>query len=167
MWVESYLSDDPFYLRKQASGLLKTVDPDGISEDCTQLIRHWTEQTIEDVLDGCHDGVHASLDGVFFVREHRRIVALPTFLAQPGIYLEDLYVKPDMRGKGVGSALLQRLARIAVESGCGRLEWQALDWNKPSIQFYKNLGAQPLEEWTTYRLTGKALDGLAFRTFGA
>ena len=90
-----------------------------------------------------------------------------TFLAQPGIYLEDLYVKPDVRGKGVGSALLQRLARIAVERGCGRLEWQALDWNKPSVQFYKSLGAEPLEEWTTYRLTGKALDRLAFRAFGA
>jgi RimJ/RimL family protein N-acetyltransferase len=59
------------------------------------------------------------------------------------------------------------LARIAVERGCGRLEWQALDWNKPSIQFYKNLGAEPLEEWTTYRLTGKVLDRLAFRAFGA
>ena len=89
-----------------------------------------------------------------------------TFLAQPGIYLEDLYVKPHVRGKGVGSALLQRLAEIAAERGCVRLEWQALDWNKPSIQFYKNLGAEPLEEWTKYRLTGRALDRLAFRALG-
>ena len=89
-----------------------------------------------------------------------------TFLAQPGIYLEDLYVKPHGRGKGVGSALLQRLAGIAVERGCGRVEWEVLDWNEPSIQFYKNLGAEPLQEWTKYRLTGKALHKLAFRCHG-
>jgi GNAT superfamily N-acetyltransferase len=85
-----------------------------------------------------------------------------TFLAQQGIYLEDLYVKPHVRGKGVGSALLQQLASIAVGRGCGRLEWGALDWNTPSIQFYKNLGAEPLQEWTKYRLTGVALKRLAF-----
>jgi GNAT superfamily N-acetyltransferase len=89
-----------------------------------------------------------------------------TFLAQPGIYLEDLYVKPHMRGKGVGSALLQRLARIAVERGCGRIEWGVLDWNEPSIRFYKNLGAEPLQEWIKYRLTGNALERLAFRGLG-
>jgi GNAT superfamily N-acetyltransferase len=87
-----------------------------------------------------------------------------TFLAQPGIYLEDLYVKPHMRGKGVGSALLQRLARIAVERGCGRIEWGVLDWNESSIRFYKNLGAEPLQEWIKYRLTGKALERLAFQS---
>ncbi len=86
-----------------------------------------------------------------------------TFLAQPGIYLEDLYVRPHARGKGVGSALLQRLAEIAVERGCGRIEWGVLDWNEPSIQFYKRLGAAPLNDWTKYRLTGKALDRLAFK----
>ena len=84
-----------------------------------------------------------------------------TFLARPGIYLEDLYVKPHVRGKGVGSALLQRLAAIAVERGCGRVEWGVLDWNEPSIQFYKKLGAEALSEWTKYRLTGKALERLA------
>jgi GNAT superfamily N-acetyltransferase len=89
-----------------------------------------------------------------------------TFLAQPGVYLEDLYVKPHMRGKGVGSALLQRLARIAVERGCGRIEWGVLDWNEPSIRFYKNLGAEPLQEWIKYRLTGKALERLAFGGIG-
>jgi GNAT superfamily N-acetyltransferase len=87
-----------------------------------------------------------------------------TFLAQPGIYLEDLYVKPHMRGKGVGSALLQRLARIAVERGCGRIEWGVLDWNESSIRLYKNLGAEPLQEWIKYRLTGKALERLAFQS---
>ena len=85
-----------------------------------------------------------------------------TFVAQPGIYLEDLYVQPHIRGKGVGSALLQRVVAIAVERGCGRLEWEVLDWNEPSIQFYKSLGAEPLHDWTKYRLRGKALQTLAF-----
>jgi GNAT superfamily N-acetyltransferase len=89
-----------------------------------------------------------------------------TFLAQPGIYLEDLYVKPHRRGRGVGSALLQRLAEIALERGCGRVEWGVLDWNEPSVKFYENLGAEPLREWTKYRLTGKALERLAFSGLG-
>ena len=84
-----------------------------------------------------------------------------TFLAQPGIYLEDLYVKPHLRGKGAGLALLRRLAEIAVERNCGRVEWEVLDWNEPSIDFYKSLGAIPLDEWTRYRLTGEALTSLA------
>lgn len=84
-----------------------------------------------------------------------------TFLAQPGIYLEDLYVKPNLRGKGIGLALLGRLAEIAVERGCGRMEWGVLNWNEPSIQFYKRLGAEPMHEWTKYRLTGEALEKLA------
>ena len=84
-----------------------------------------------------------------------------TFRAQPGMYLEDLYVKPHVRGKGVGSALLQRVAGLAVERGCGRLEWGVLDWNEPAIRFYTNPGAQPLGEWTKYRLTGGALERLA------
>ena len=84
-----------------------------------------------------------------------------TFLAQPGIYLEDLYVKPHARGKGLGIGLLQELARIAVARGCGRVEWDVLDWNEPSIRFYKKLGAVPLDEWTAYRLTGEAMRNLA------
>jgi GNAT superfamily N-acetyltransferase len=84
-----------------------------------------------------------------------------TFLAQPGIYLEDLYVKPHARGQGIGFALLTHLAKIAAGRGCGRLEWEVLDWNEPSIQFYKKLGAVPMEEWTKYRLTGEALEKLA------
>jgi GNAT superfamily N-acetyltransferase len=86
-----------------------------------------------------------------------------TFLAQPGLYLEDLYVKPHLRGNGIGSALLKHLARIATERGCGRVEWGVLDWNQPSIEFYKKLGAVPMDEWTKYRLTGEALERLAFR----
>ncbi len=84
-----------------------------------------------------------------------------TFLGQPGIYLEDLFVKQEMRGRGVGKALLAHLARLAKERGCGRLEWAVLKWNTPSIDFYKRLGAIPMEEWDVYRLTGNALDRLA------
>jgi GNAT superfamily N-acetyltransferase len=84
-----------------------------------------------------------------------------TFLAQPGLYLEDLYVKPHLRGRGAGLALLRRLAQIATERNCGRVEWEVLDWNEPSIGFYKSLGAVPLDEWTRYRLTGEALNRLA------
>ncbi len=84
-----------------------------------------------------------------------------TFLGRAGLYLEDLYVLPEYRGKGYGKALFRRLATVAVERGCGRMEWWCLDWNTPSIGFYKALGAQAMEEWTVYRLTGKALDDLA------
>ncbi len=84
-----------------------------------------------------------------------------TFIARPGIYLEDLFVDPAQRGKGYGKALLKRLAEIAVERGCGRLEWSVLDWNQPSIDFYVSLGARPMEEWTIYRLDGDSLTALA------
>jgi GNAT superfamily N-acetyltransferase len=84
-----------------------------------------------------------------------------TFLAAPGIYLEDLYVKPHLRGKGIGLGLLKHVAQIAVERGCGRLEWGVLDWNEPAIRFYKRLGAVPTDEWTKYRLSGDALTNVA------
>ena len=84
-----------------------------------------------------------------------------TFLAKPGLYLEDLFVKPHARGLGAGAALLGELARIAKCRGCGRVEWAVLDWNAPSIAFYRKLGAVPMDEWTTFRLTGDALDRLA------
>ncbi len=84
-----------------------------------------------------------------------------TWLAKPGIWLEDLFVRPEARGQGLGKALLVDLARIAVARGCGRVEWSVLDWNEPSIGFYKSLGAVPMSEWTTHRLTGPALQTLA------
>jgi GNAT superfamily N-acetyltransferase len=84
-----------------------------------------------------------------------------TFLGRPGIYLEDLFVEPEHRGKGHGKALLLALARLAVERGCGRLEWAVLNWNEPAIQFYRRLGAEPMNEWTVYRLTGNALQKAA------
>jgi GNAT superfamily N-acetyltransferase len=80
-----------------------------------------------------------------------------TFLAKPGIYLEDIYVQPHHRRKGIGKAMLKRLAKVALERGYGRVEWSVLDWNTPSINFYKSLGAVPMEEWTMFRLTGDAL----------
>ncbi len=84
-----------------------------------------------------------------------------TFLGRAGLYLEDLYVKPEYRGKGYGKAILKKLAAIAVERGCGRLEWWCLDWNQPSIDFYRSLGAEPMSDWTVYRVTGDTLKQLA------
>ena len=84
-----------------------------------------------------------------------------TFLGQRGLYLEDLFVKPSFRGHGVGRRLLQHLAHLAVERGCGRFEWWVLDWNAPAIRFYEGLGARPMSEWTVYRLTGDALANVA------
>lgn len=84
-----------------------------------------------------------------------------TFLGIPGIYLEDLYVKPEMRGKGIGKNILSFLAKLCTERNCGRLEWSCLNWNEPSIKFYKNMGAIPMDEWTVYRMHGEALSNLA------
>lgn len=84
-----------------------------------------------------------------------------TFLGRPGLYLEDLYVRPEHQRAGIGKALLRHLARLAKERGCGRLEWWVLDWNEPAIRFYKSLGATPMDDWTVYRLAGEKLDELA------
>ncbi len=84
-----------------------------------------------------------------------------TFVGKRGIYLEDIYVEPEYRGRGIGSALLKRLARIAKEQDCGRMEWSVLTWNQPSIDFYHRLGAVTLEDWRTFRLHGEALERLA------
>lgn len=84
-----------------------------------------------------------------------------TFLGKPGIYLEDLFVKPQFRGKGIGKLLLAYLGKLAVERECGRIEWSVLDWNEPSINFYKSFGAKPMDEWTVFRVTGNAIENLA------
>ena len=89
-----------------------------------------------------------------------------TFLGRAGIYLEDLFVRPEARGRGAGKALLRELARLALERGCGRLEWACLDWNAPSIAFYRARGAVPMEDWTTYRLTGESLRRMAVEQTG-
>src|SRR3954470_20536602 len=87
-----------------------------------------------------------------------------TFLGRPGIYLEDLYVRPEFRGRGIGRGMLVYLARLAKGGNCGRLECSVLDWNEPAIGLYKSIGATPMDEWTVYRLNGKALDELALRS---
>ena len=84
-----------------------------------------------------------------------------TFLGKPGLYLEDLFVQPEWRGRGFGRRVLAHLARLAVERGCGRMEWSVLDWNEPAIGFYRSLGARPMDEWTVFRLTGDGLKDLA------
>ena len=104
---------------------------------------------------------------VIFAVENRKEVGFAlffhnfsTFLGRAGIYLEDLYVKPEYRGKGYGKAILKKLASVAVERDCGRLEWWCLDWNKPSIDFYLSLGAEPMSDWTVYRIAGDTLKQL-------
>ena len=90
-----------------------------------------------------------------------------TFLGKPGLYLEDLFVVPEMRGRGFGRAMLVELARIARQRNCGRFEWAVLDWNEPAIEFYKKLGAVPMNEWTIFRVAGEALERLANERGGA
>jgi GNAT superfamily N-acetyltransferase len=87
-----------------------------------------------------------------------------TFVGKPSLYLEDLFVRPEFRGRGHGKQLLAALARLALERGCGRLDWCVLDWNEPSITFYRSLGAVPMDDWTTYRLAGAALAKMAGKT---
>lgn len=119
-----------------------------------ELLREWIfEKRKAEVLFVCADGIEVGF-ALFF---HN----FSTFLGRAGIYLEDLFVLPEYRGKGYGKALLKRLAQITVERGCGRLEWACLDWNQPSIDFYRSLGALPMDEWTTYRLTGATLKEMA------
>lgn len=84
-----------------------------------------------------------------------------TFLGRPGLYLEDLYIRPDMRGRGYGKTLLAFLAKLAKDRECGRFEWWCIDWNEPSIEFYKSIGAHPMDEWTVFRVDGENLDNLA------
>ena len=118
------------------------------------ILREWIfEKHKAEVLFICEDGTEAGF-ALFF---HN----FSTFLGRAGIYLEDLYVLPERRGLGYGKALLKQLAQIAVERGCGRLEWACLDWNQPSIDFYLSLGAEPMDEWTVYRMAGKTLSDFA------
>lgn len=138
----------------------KLADYEKLSHEVTateELIREklFGEKRYAEVLIGSTDGAPAG----FALYFHN----FSTFLGKPGIYLEDLFVDVEHRGKGFGKALLSHLAGIAVERDCGRLEWSVLDWNEPSIKFYLSLGAVPLNEWTVYRVTGSALGTLAGR----
>jgi GNAT superfamily N-acetyltransferase len=119
-----------------------------------ELLREWIfEKKKAEVIFAVEDDVPVGF-ALFF---HN----FSTFLGRSGVYLEDLFVLPEHRGKGYGKGLLQRLAQIALERNCGRLEWVCLDWNKPSIDFYLSLGAKPMDEWTIYRLSGDTLQRMA------
>ena len=119
-----------------------------------ELLKEWIfEKKKAEVIFALEDGKEVGF-ALFF---HN----FSTFLGRAGIYLEDLFVKPEYRGKGYGKALLKKLAEIAVERGCGRLEWSCLDWNKPSIDFYLSLGTEQMSDWTTYRITGDTLRKMA------
>ena len=117
------------------------------------LERQLFDQNAAEVLFALEDGREVGF-ALFF---HN----FSTFLGRAGLYLEDLYVLPEHRGKGYGKALLRQLARIARQRGYGRMEWWCLDWNRPGIDFYLSLGAEPMSDWTVYRLSGKTLDALA------
>jgi len=130
---------------------------DQVVADPAQMTEHlFGARPFAEVLIGEVDGEAAGF-ALFF---HN----YSTFLGKPGIHLEDLYVRPSARGTGLGTALLSTLATLAVERGCGRLEWSVLDWNEPAIGFYQRLGAAPLDGWIMYRLTGPALHELSQKT---
>ena len=121
------------------------------------ILEYWLfDQKKAEVIFAVEDGIKVGF-ALFF---HN----FSTFLGRSGIYLEDLFVKPEYRGRGYGKELLTELARIAVDRGCGRLEWWCLDWNQSSIEFYTSMGAVPMDEWTTYRITGDTLAQLGKRT---
>ena len=123
-------------------------------EATEEILREWIfEKKKAEVFFACEDGKEVGF-AVFF---HN----FSTFLGRAGIYLEDLFVLPEYRGNGYGKAILKELARIAAERGCGRVEWACLDWNRPSIDFYRSLGAVAMDEWTVYRLTEDVFTKLA------
>jgi len=139
-------------LIRQLADYEKMVDEVVADED--QLHRSlFGERQVAEVVIASYDGEPAGF-ALFF---HN----FSTFLGCPGIYVEDLFVIPALRGHGIGKVLLSYLARLAVERGCGRLEWWVLDWNEPAIRFYERLGAKPMDEWTVFRVADEALEDLA------
>lgn len=132
---------------KQLAEYEKMIDDVVATEE---LLEEWIfDKKKAEVIFGVVDGEEVGF-ALFF---HN----FSTFLGRAGIYLEDLFVKPEHRGKGYGKGMLEKLASITKERGCGRLEWSCLDWNKPSIDFYLSFGARPMEDWTVYRLAGETL----------
>ena len=130
-------------------------EPEAVRLDREELRRHlFGERPYAEVILAETPGGASAGFALFF---HN----FSTWEGKPGVYLEDLFVRPELRGHGYGKALLTELARLAVERGCARLEWSVLDWNEPAIGFYKRLGAIPMDDWTVYRLTGEALTNLA------
>lgn len=139
-----------FFIRELAA-YEKMLNEVSATED---LLREWIfEKKKAEVLFVCEEEKEVGF-AVFF---HN----FSTFLGRAGLYLEDLYIMPEHRGKGYGRETLKKLAQIAVERGCGRLEWCCLDWNQPSIDFYRSMGAEPMDEWTIYRIAGETLTKLA------
>lgn len=139
------------YFIKELAEYEKMLDEVVATEE---LLKEWLfEKKKAEVIFAVEDGAEVGF-ALFF---HN----FSTFLGRSGVYLEDLYVKPECRGKGYGKAILKKLAAIAAERGCGRLEWWCLDWNKPSIDFYLSLGAEPMKDWTVYRIAGETLKELA------
>ena len=146
-------ADTPLILHfiKQLADYEKMLDEVVADE---KMLEEWIfDRQKAEVIFALEDGIEVGF-ALFF---HN----FSTFLGRAGLYLEDLFVLPEHRGKGYGKAILKKLASIAVERGCGRLEWWCLDWNKPSIDFYLSLGAQPMSDWTVYRITGDTLTKLA------
>jgi GNAT superfamily N-acetyltransferase len=136
---------------KQLAAYEKMLDEVVATEE---LLREWIfEKKKAEIFFAVADGKEVGF-ALFF---HN----FSTFLGRAGIYLEDLFVLPEYRGRGIGRSILRRLAQIAVERGCGRFEWACLDWNRPSIDFYLSLGAEPLQEWTVYRFAGETLRKMA------
>ena len=153
--------DYRFAERKDAALILEFIkalaEYENLSDEVVatpETLEEWIfDRQKAEVIFALHDGVEVGF-ALFF---HN----FSTFLGRAGLYLEDLFVKPAYRGRGYGKGLLSLLARIAVERGCGRLEWVCLDWNKPSIDFYKSLGAMPMDDWTIYRVAGDTLHRLS------
>ena len=137
---------------RQLAEYVKQADEVVADEDQLQRTLFGDRQVAEVVI-ASFDGEPAGF--ALFVHNYS------TYLGQPGIYIEDLFVTPPLRGRGIGRVLLSFLANIAVERGCGRLEWAVHDWNEPAIRFYKRFGAQAMDEWTVYRVAGDALKELA------
>lgn len=136
---------------KQLAGYEKMLDEVTATEE---LLEEWIfDKNKAEVLFAVADGKEVGFALFFHI--------FSTFLGRAGIYLEDLFVLPDRRGRGYGKSLMKKLAQIAMERGCGRLEWWCLDWNKPSIDFYLSLGAEPMSDWTVYRIAGSKLNELA------
>lgn len=137
------------------------ADYENLADECVateDMLERWIfDERKAEVIIGEADGDPVGF-ALFFT-------SFSTFLGKPGLYLEDLFIRPKARGNGYGKLMLQHLSRLVLDRGYGRLEWACLDWNKPSIAFYLNLGAVALDDWTTYRLTGTALEKLAMADF--
>lgn len=147
--------EDSALLLRLITGLaIYEREPDAVvaTEDDLRCTLFGTDATAHAVI--CEDGGQAVGFAVYFFN-------YSTWLGRNGLYLEDLFVLPEHRGKGAGLALLRHLARLALEKGCGRFEWSVLDWNEPAIDFYRAAGARPMDEWTVYRMDGQALRDFA------